>query len=270
MFNLNNNNTYYWYEIFLLLSLGKLAPYLSTIGFPLKSNLPVLTRIAQEFVQEFYNIRSSIYIKGEVSDDARNLFVKIHNRLVSEIGDQDTNLLCEWGNHLQVNARLKYSTKLLWDILLLTFDHEQNPKDTNLPSFTSDKVNTVKEIIVKYKNQLKAMHHTIDMLDAVQKDEWENQAYQMYNNVGGEMGEQDVEASPLDVLASFLDFSTRITLLADVKNSLTAADLQLLETWIASQPIWEKAQAKPRNIYHEPLNLTEILKFSSFNEITGS
>lgn len=270
MFTLEKNNAFNWYEIFLLLSLDKLNPYLSTIDFPLKSKIPALTQLSQDFVEEFYNNRSSLYVRDSVSEATRNLFVETYNKLVSELGERDANLLIEWGNHLQVNTRLKYSAKLLWETLLFAFDHEQNPTVTSLPSFTGDMANRVKILVAKYKTQLKFTHDIIDMLDNSPRDKWENEAYQMYNNIGGEMGESDIEVSPLDVLASILDFSIRCALFTDIKNLLTALDLRLLEAWVESQSAWEKMQAKPKSIYPKPLNLTEILENNSINGNTRS
>jgi hypothetical protein len=253
LFTLENNNTFNWYEIFLLLSLDKLDPYLGAIGFPLKSKIPALTQLSQDFVEEFYNNRSSLYVRGTVSEATRNFFIKTYNKLVFELGERDANLLCEWGNHLHVNERLKYSARLLWQVLL-AFDPEQNPIVTNLPSFTGDMANTVKTLVAKYKTKLKYTYDIIDILDNTPRDKWENQAYQMYNNIGDEMRESDVEVSPLDVLASILDFSITSALFTDIKNSLTVSDMRLLRAWVESQPAWEKAQAKPENIYYIPIN----------------
>ncbi|MEO8612031.1 MAG: hypothetical protein ABI690_29310 [Chloroflexota bacterium] len=261
MFKLENKTAYHWFDVFVLLSLDNINPLLEEIGFPLKTKASELSRVAQEFVLEFYNIRSLIYIAGTISENVSLLFEETYNKLVTELGEEDATLLYEWGNQLLIDARLEYTVGLLWDIILFAFDPEQYSRDANLPALPEDKLKTIELLVAKYKNQLKTMHAAVDKLDEEPKNATESQTYHRYNTLGDERNISDADVSPLDILANLIIFGATKNLLTDIKKALSVTDLQVFEKWIESQRAWEKAQARPENLYHKPLSLSQVLEF---------
>jgi hypothetical protein len=239
VFNLENNLAYTWYDIFIVLSWEKFDPYLSEIQFPLFPDISSIRPIAQNFVRNFYELRGQGYWAGKTSADAMNLSREIYQDLVHKLGETKTNILHEWGNHLQIERRKEYSLQLVVKIINhVLSDVELN--STTLASLSITKRQLLREYLGIYKEQSRLVGNSLDNLDEeMSQDEWGKSILLYYQNPKfADRSEDKTQVSPIDRLATWIYYFKGKALLNSIRELLSDEDLKELNDLLKVYPEW--------------------------------
>lgn len=233
MFNLTADNVYDWHTLFLLVSMERVAMFLSDLNFPFVDQLPILHAIARSFVRHFYQIEPELFSQGEVSRAAFDLFSETYEELARRLGPETSARFCDWGNRMQMDRKLEWVLDHLWYDLLVPWAHATDSRPTVMPHSFHD---TVKAIVIRCDGELKGTCDALDIVDLIPVDGWDAEAYRFYNQ--GHRRKVEIEAmtaSPLGYLEALLTYTRICSALCQIVQLATGDELDSLIDWIDTQ-----------------------------------
>ena len=242
----------------MILSLEKADPYLHRIGFPLDHKSKELEEAAKNFVLSQHEVQShDSYTVWHTSGKGRKLFGDIYDTLIRQIGNENTETVCSWGNHLHISGDIAYSLGI-YERLLYALGPDDAALKLDLPKLSSATLEWLLSEIQQYRREGRETDLALDTLDATPKSDWEDWVYSILN-VNEPFDAPKI--SPYDFLASLIYNVNRKYLLKKIESRLSKEALVAFENWLNSQVLWVQAQSKaiyPH--YYQLFSLTELYK----------
>lgn len=233
MFNLTADNIYDWQTLFLLISMERVAMFLSDLNFPYIDQLPMFRVIARSFVRSFYQVEPELFAQGELSRPAFELFSTTYEELARKLGPEAAARFCDWSNRMQMDRRLEWVLDHLWYDLLVPWAHTTDSTPTIAPRRFHD---TVKAMVIRCDGELRGTSDALDIVDVIPVDGWDAEAYRFYNQ--GHRRTVEVEsmtASPLGYLDALLTYTRICSTLCQVVQLASGDELDSLIDWIDAQ-----------------------------------
>ena len=244
---------YYWNNIFLLLSMDMIDPYIHQLGFPMIESLNAIKPIARHFVKSFDTIYPEIHILGnEVNAVIINLFDETMSKIEVVIGQEQFQQFYKWfENTVILSGDLNYSLYILWTNV---FEPLIKDKASQIKFFerSEARLSELKTIIVHYDNKIRV----IKADEIENKSNWDQLAYSIYQHEGkGDL--EDKIGTPMDLLWVMIWNMHVRAALSDIRHHLTNEEYDVFVEKIVSlrndHPMW-------RNI----LSIDDILSATTF------
>ena len=180
MFVLDNYHSqlFAWYDIFLVLGLDKTHPFLVDMDFPVYAQYREVQIISRQFVKKVFDNVLVLFDKNHPSQTAQNLFQEVYTTLAHQIGEENTQSFCRWGNALRLNSKQDKTLNRFWDKLLIASrtDSRQHPDDAEMYP--------LRMLINRYNHSLRTIYHDIDTMETALLTEWDELAYKWYVRIG--------------------------------------------------------------------------------------
>lgn len=233
MFNLTADNLYDWHYLFLLISMDRVAIFLSDLHFPLIGQIDTVRDVARTFVRDFYADELTLLVRGQLSRAASDLFAATYDELARRIGSSAAARFCDWGNRMQMDRTLEWALDHLWYDVFVPWANavETRPMEAS-QAFRS----LVRASVIRCDAELKGTYDALDIVDSIPVDGWDAEAYRYYNQ--GHRRQVDpsgMTASPLGYLEALLTYTRICTALCQVQDLAGRADLEALIVWIDLQ-----------------------------------
>ncbi len=233
MFNLSADNLYDWHYLFLLVSMERVALFLSDLDFPFLDQLVTLRGVAQSFTRDFYRVELELFADGKVSRAAFDLFSATYDELARMLGPEAAARFCDWGNRMQMDRRLEWALDHLWYDLLVPWAHTRSDGPVIASRRFQD---TVKAVVIRCDGELKGTYDALDIVDLIPVDGWDAEAYRFYNQGHRRaVGLEGMTASPLGYLEALLTYTRICRALCQIVQLARVDELDSLIDWIDAQ-----------------------------------
>ncbi len=260
LLRLSEDGARHWYELFIILSLERADPYLQEIGFPIARKGAEVGRIARDFVLSCHEIqlqsyRSYYHPPWQETVETQSLFDRTYDTLVKALGRENADLICNWGNQLQIGATIRHSLEI-HERLLYSLVQKDSASDLTPLVLPDEILKWLVSTIREYGERSRETGLALDALDESAKSDWENQVSTIVNYL--------VESDGGPPLSSYNELHTLINdircqqLLTVIESRLSKEQLEILEKWLQSQPLWVRDQARPAH-YYRSIGLTKLL-----------
>ncbi len=219
-----------WYIILMLLSLEKTERFFPFVRFPTQINYPAIRPLARELVEQYgREINIPRYHKDQEAI-FQALFESCHAALVKTIGADDTRLLCDWGNRLQLDTPYDDNLGSNWNALTNLRRHW----DSIIPNLSAAALQTVLGYIEDFITKWRIFNELDEAIEAEAPDEWEQRATWIYNG-SGVYGDKSFTISPFDYLSSLLELVELPAYLRQIKAALSVEDFAALNDWVKAE-----------------------------------
>ena len=212
VFLLDGNQLFTWYNIFLVIGLDKSFPFLFDVDFPLHSHYREIQHISQDFVKKVFDNELKLFEINKPSPLSETLFQEVYALLTLQIGEENTKSFCKWGNELNRDTKkklLKFWSRLRDESRIDTDNH---PNDL--------KILPLRMLINRYNHYLRGVYNTIDDVEKIPRNEWEELAYTLYHRIGDSEKNLNapVDISPLDFFEGVITYCSLLNLLIQLQT----------------------------------------------------
>lgn len=234
MFNLDQIHVYTWHRLFLMLSLERTQILLQAISFPTDLDVRATQPIFRAFVKDFYNLENLIFSGQKISSQGFELFSRTYDTLSNFLGQNIANEFCQWGNLLKLDKPIEKSLLIMWnqgfnEIYNNTIDSEDISINIGIES------EHLKILIYLYNSKLKVFYDTIDKLEVLPKDDWDAEAYRIYNIGSRREDTVEILKSPLEYLEGVIEYVQIREAVYHVGKIMNKMNIGILTNWLDSK-----------------------------------
>jgi hypothetical protein len=260
MFNLHHLGAFHWNRIFMLLSMDKADSYWAYIDFPMLPKPIWLEKAARNFVLQFDPIATQVHTPLESSQVTINLFSDIYQSLVAELGTDQAEQFCNWGNQLNRLDRIERSIERIWYDIFRPLIREENHVFIK-SLFTNQELASIQEIVTSHIDEIRHIDSQFESLEKIMpENSWEAEVLRIYNHEdAGNNRQESIDITPLDYLINWITFFKLRSVLREIRGIITTEEIHSLDVWIKSQKWWLENQSKPA-LYIKYMTLTEVFE----------
>ena len=233
MFRLDDNGVYTWHHLFLLLSLESITPFLQEINFPVERYIGDIRQFSRTFVQRFFDIEADVFSGGKVSGIGASLFNDTYEELSKNLGQDVTDIFCNWGNQLRIDTPFERTLLKLWEQVFTKTVHTEEAGQLNLSEVLEQKSLVVEAVVLKFKTELQGIYDALDLLEQAPKSDWDLKAYRTYN-----LGDRrnipsvQIKQSPLDYFEAVVTFVKIHTAVCKINSLISTSELEIMLDWV--------------------------------------